>query len=373
MKNIKTYKSFVNETILLANNEDILNENILFDSIDKIVDFVKLKFKSKDVVKGEYAEHAKKLNKEDFVAFVKNLIPSYKTKLEQKDKLKFIEKLDKYLNNIGLVFNMTALAYIFSDDFKEYINNLIDIEIGNNAAGWSLYATIMGFILYKIISDYIKTDLKYGTDVNININTNINNENKVDIDFSFYYSINAKSMNRIIYNAFVRKIAEYENKEGFEIEYGQDPYISGNKLVDSKQHLIKLNFYPKELIDLLIETGKEIYEDRIEYAKSFMGTETFKQLKEHSKIIDNPESTRINLYISNERSGVDRLGAIQIDNRKNMTNFEFYIQNMSNEQILTLADKISKLELQPHPIIKYRELTDEEKEIVAPGSTRRNI
>jgi hypothetical protein len=335
MKNIKPFDQFFNEDINYDDYEHI-NEEFISIKMDNMVNF----FKKKVVKKGEFADKAKRFNRSDFTKFVKSIVPQPK---EQKNTKEFLKKLDKYIQGIWGVAGVVTIGYLYNTEFKELIDQFFTPTTGK-----VLYAITL---LAMVFQNIVKSSLTNFTDVQIKIESELNKKDRVEIDFSFYYSVGIKNTYRILYNSFVRLLQKYENKDDFEIEWGRDSYYKNskdgtlNKPPSGKQHIITTNFYPKEFIDLLYKTARKIYNDRVEYSKE-------NNIKSTYKMENTIESKRIK-FREDYSNNKDRIGDIEYDQRKNMTNVDFYIQKMSDKQILDLSKKIDNLELKFHEPIKY--------------------
>lgn len=335
MNNIKQFDQFFNEDINYDEYEHIYEEFISI-KMDNIVNF----FKKKVVKKGEFANKAKRFNRSDFTKFIKSIVPQPKEPKNPENTKEFLKKMDKYIQGVWGVAGIVTIGYLYNADFKELIDQII-APLGVKI----LYGITLLAIVFQNI---VKSSLTNFTDVEIKIESELNKKERVEIDFSFYYSVGIKNTYRILYNSFVRLLQKYENKEGFEIEWGRDSFYKNskdgtlNKPPRGKQHIITTNFYPKEFINLLYKTAREIYNDRVEYSKE-------NNIKMTHKMENTIESKRIKFHEDHN----NKIGDIEYDQRKNMTNVEFYIQRMSDKQILDLSKKIDNLELKFHEPIKY--------------------
>lgn len=351
MERVKTFNQF----LLESNNNEMINEAIIAGTIDKIVDWWEDR-KEKNVVKGQHAKKAKEFNYSDFIKFIKSILPSYSNLKEKKQKLDFFKKIDKYLEPIVGIIGVFTILLVFSDDFKNLFVN--SIGVGGVLTIWGINW------LANLVSKICKNSITDSNDVKLTIERQWNS-NKVQINFDFYYAINVKNTYRILYNSVVRLLQQYEDEPWSGIEWGSESPIKEDdgtvKLYSGRQHIIKMDFYPEELIDLLYETTLDIFYDRKQYAEEHD--------IEHKAIMDDNLRTRsVEFKNMMDNKG---LGAIEFQERKDTVNTQMYIQNMSNKQIIDLSKKIDNLKLEYHkPNIKPLP-TKEEIEKQAEESKRR--
>lgn len=343
MKHLNKYNMVITESF---DNYEMMNEEFLNNMVDKVVNWYKENISKSEVKKGQSTDTAKRFNASDFSKFMKKILPSY-TNLEERDQKKdLLKKIDGYMMKTLGVVGLATLLYWGSPDFRELIETF---KVG---AGISM----MGIAYLGMIFNSIHKAFPGTTDVSIKIEHKANPNNLVNINFDFYHAVSVKTSYRILYNSFVRLLTKYENEEWADIEWGKDSPFKGskdpnyNKPSKRSQHLITLNFYPREFINLLYDTALEIYEDRKEYADNH-------NIKYTDKIKNNIETRGINFNVdslsNNKNNRNKRIGDITFDERKNMVNVEYYIQQMSNQQLLDLSKKIDNLELKYHEPIKY--------------------
>ena len=333
MEKVKTFNQF----LLESNNSEMINEAIIADTIDKITDWWE-KRKEDRTVKGQHAKKAKEFNYSDFIKFIKSILPSYSNLKDKKQKQDFFKKVDKYLEPVLGIIGVFTMLIIFNDDFKNlFINSL----------GTGGVLTLWGVTwLANLVSKMSKNSLIDSTDVKLTIERVFNADN-LQINFDFYYAIGVKNTYRILYNSVVRLLQQYEDEPWAGIEWGHEPMFKEadgtTKLYSGKQYIIKLNFYPEELIDLLYDTSLDIYYDRKEYA-------TEHDIEHTAKIDDDITSRTVNFQNGFKTQG---MGAVEFEERKDIVNTQLYIQNMSNKQIIDLSKKIDNLKLEYHkPNIK---------------------
>ena len=333
MKKVKTFDKFVLESTSYDDSV-MINEEFISDAIEKISDWFEDR-RAKGLTKGQHAIKAKSFNYSDFIKFVKSILPSYSNLKEKKQKQAFFEKIDKYLEPITGIVGMATLFLVFSDDFQK----LFDNSIGKGGV-----LTIWGITsLASLFAKITKNALYDSNDVSIEIEKESFGD-KVLIDFKFFYSIGVKHTYRILYNSVVRLLQKYENEEWAGIEYGTDArkFLKNDNSPKSvptyRQHELKMDFYPEELVDLLFDTALEIYDDRKEYAEE-------NDIKYTSKFEDDLSSRRVEFKNQETTKGI---GAIEFRERKDMPGVEFYIQSMSNKQIIDLSKKIDNLKLEYH-------------------------
>lgn len=333
MEKIKTFEQFVLES---TNYDDtvMINEEFISDIIDKISDWFEDR-RNKTLTKGKYAHKAKQFNYSDFVKFVKSILPSYSNLKEKKQKQEFFKKIDKYLEPITGIVGMATMLVVFSDDFK----NLFDSSIGKGGI-----LTIWGITsLAALFAKITKNATTDSNDVQIEIERDSFGGKKVVIDFKFFYSIGVKHTYRILYNSVVRLLQKYEKEEWSGIEYGADSMFKTKegdpeKVPTFRQHELKMDFYPEELVDLFFDTALEIYEDRKQYAEE-------NDIKHSTKFEDDLHTRRLEFQNKEENKGI---GAVVFKERKDIPGVDFYIQCMSNKQLIDLSKKIDNLKLEYH-------------------------
>lgn len=336
MKHIK------NNDILLVeskfDNYETIDEGFINDTIDKLVDWYKINVKGEVIKKGQYADRAKRFNKSDFIKFIRKILPSYKDLKDKEQKQEFFKQLDKYLEPLFGITGLATMFFIGSEDFREMTMNAIGT--GGVLSTWFI-VTVAN--LFEKIS---RRSIERTTDMEIKIEKDFSTK-KVVVDFNFYYSINVKDTYRILYNSFVRLLKKYEKEEWSGIEWGVDSHFKSGeyskKVPTFGQHKVLMDFYPKELVDLLYETSYDIYLDRKEYADE-------NNIEYDDNLNDNKLSKDIRISFNDDSKN---LGFLNYTESKNMTSVKCYIQKLSNEQIIDLSEKIDRLELEYHEPIKY--------------------
>ena len=335
MSKVNTFDQFLLESVDIE-GYDMINEGVINDMVNKVADWWDNYKDKQPVVKGQFAEKAKHFNKSDFIRFVKSILPKYDNLKDTKQKSDFLKKIDKYL----LPFlGYASLATVVLSN-QEQVAHFFESSIGKGGILTLWGISILATIFYKI-SKFVVSDL---TDVKISIEKEINGK-KVVVNFGFYYAIAVKNTYRILYNSFVRMLQKYEKEEWAEIEWGQDSYIKDSAPPSGKQHIMKLNFYPEEFVDVLFDTTIKIYEVRKDYYDK-------NKIKYTDRAEDDIELRKIKLSCS--RYGEkDNKGEVEFDERKNAIGLDFYIQQMSNKQILDLAKEIDNLKLEYHEPTEY--------------------
>ena len=331
MEKVKTFDQFILES---TNYDDsvMINEEFIADTIDKISDWFEAR-RDKQLTKGQHAIKAKSFNYSDFVKFVKNILPSYSNLKEKKQKKEFFEKIDRYLEPITGIVGMATMLAVFSDDFANLFAN--SIGKGGILTAWGITS------LASLFSKITKNSMTDSTDVSIDIERDFSDQ-KVVIDFKFFYSIGVKNTYRILYNSVVRLLQKYEKEEWSGIEYGTDSKFKlkdeENKVPTFGQHKLKMDFYPEELVDLFFETALEIYDDRKEYAEE-------NDIKYTTEFEDDLHTRKVKFSNQETTRGI---GVVEFRERKDMPGVEFYIQCMSNKQLIDLSKKIDNLKLEYH-------------------------
>lgn len=322
MDKLITFEEFIND----KNYEQYeqINENLLSNTIDSIVNF----FKKKHLVKGELSKKSKSFNKSDFVKFIKSILPKYDNLDEKSQKQDLMNKIDNYIKDFFIIPGLCVMLYIGNNEFR----NIIDTYFTSTGFGITLGIIYLSSIFFKLI----KVEFDHEYDISIDIGSFSKNDGMLEIDFDFFYSLNVKDTYRILYNSFVRLLQKYENKDNFIIEWGKDSIFNDKKVPPYSQHLIRINFYPKEFIDLLYDTSFKIYNDRM----NFIENKNIKEVK--NEIVNEPNKRKIEFQLTNDDKN---LGVIEFNENKKFKQVSFYIQRMSNKQILDLSKNIDNLKL----------------------------
>lgn len=335
MKNINNFDCFINEK----------NVNMVeIDNLVKLYEFNTMSDEEyygnddlnnmSDVKIGGEAEKALTFNKSDFVKFLIKILPYFKNLEDRDNKVKLLKKLDNYLYPFFLVSGVLSAAYFKEPQVKEFIDNLFT---QTGASVMYIVSNLAAFV-YKLSALYM-TDKGNTIDISIVIDKT---KDGYVVDFPFYGSVNVKNKYRIIYNAFIRRIKEFDGVDGMVVKFGKEAYLKGGKPSEFSQHIVTLNFYPKELIDLLHETAYSFYEERVKdadihnipYKIDRVGT-----IKEY------PENRYVIYSCKNWKNSNGDIRYVQTSH-----NIELYIQRVPYKQINELANKIEKLEFKFHDI-----------------------
>jgi len=300
---IITYKEFC--------NSEIIDESLVGDAIENIKNKIKNIFNNDEDIKekiGKHVKTAKNFNKQDIQEFILKYFAGKGTKL----KIDFFNMLNNFLmvgtGSIGII------NYIYEKcpEFKNMVDKLFDMNKPDMIHISSISILIFTILIFvnKIVGHFSEKDKRIP--VRIKIVRDYQNNKQFKIDFEYFYDVSAGGAYKILYNSFVRKIEEYENVEGFEIEYGNKNKYN-DKLSKYNQHMIKVNFYPEEFIELL----------------------------------DNFYSELKNSHKYDERVSFER------EYDKNSGNYEFYISRMMITDLIELSERIKKLKLEFHPIPSF--------------------
>jgi len=301
---MKTLKPFDNFNYELLTEESKFKDKLkfLFGNVgNKIKDLI-----NKDEVElGEFANRAKNLNYSDFVEFIMRIAPKGKGIKNKEQISKFLKQITKYLQIPFFATSLFLIFYKYIPNIGEYMNELLSHDLTKNRIFASYAAMLYIYFGSNIISDILSKNKNKGkTDIQIKVEKD---RNLYKIVFNFYYAIGVKNKYRILYNAFVRKLQEYEQEEGFEIKYGfqvkwnNEQGEKMSRIYPSNQHLIYVNFYPLEFVNILKD-----FSERKEYK--------FKQFTQ------------------------------------NDTSHTLYIQELTDDDILYLADQIKNMVVRAHPI-----------------------
>lgn len=294
MKTLKLFDEF-NYELLTEESKFKDKLKFLFGNVgNKLKDLI-----HKDNVKlGKFADRAKSLNQSDFVEFIMRVAPEGKGIKNSKQISEFLKKVANYMQWPFIGISLFIIFYKKIPGVGEYMTELLSHDLTKSRVFAGYAAILYTYFGSSIIADI----LKWGggsTDIEIQISKD-NDSHSYNIDFRFFYSVNVKNKYRILYNAFVRKLQEYENEEGFEIKYG---WVSKSRnMYSGNQHEIHINFYPLEFINILKD---------------------FSERKEYHHMEFN----------------IDDQG-----------NCRLYVQSLTNEDILYLADQIKNMVVRAHPI-----------------------